>query len=511
MPCNGRDGEHCSKSCPGFQPKKAGEADNNSKCKNCSHRKRAHSEPTVKEVLQHFGLNRLSKKPVSDTDARKETNAGFWTKEYASGEPSAKKHKSTKKNSSGAQMVKISSVQVITGGLDGEGEPRNTTCPTKSKVEKSLRYKLTVLKTRDGKELEFDVNWNQKRIDQWFRELFSSLFEFLDLRYQGQDYHWVLLGKDQRKLFAMNREIITGEELFQAKGPASRPASDQVIRIATKHQIPSSQYKSFDDAIESLMAGEELLSESEPEVDVPKRRQKSKAKTPPVKSASEEEADMSSEASHSDEGRDHPRVGRRSFSAVKQETTQDDEPLFGGYDSDIQETFPPPHEAFLGQGLSLKRSASPFGLLDDNERGRKKTRTRSEGSHISVASSDDETHHDSPSPRLRPASGSFQYDPALDPARMYASSTTADSTWTSSAITNSSGTSSTRTPSSLGMTSTTTQFAAGSSFAASSSGASQLPSARQTRTFSGPTLQKYIPKPPRQGLVVPKPADNPWA
>lgn len=101
-------------------------------------------------------------------------------------------------------------------------------------VEKLLKYKLVVFKTREDKELQFSPDWDQKRIDKWFRDLFPLLFEYLDYRYPGDaasGYHWVLLGKDQRTLFLMDRERITGAELNESKGPTRRKFTEHVVRF----------------------------------------------------------------------------------------------------------------------------------------------------------------------------------------------------------------------------------------------------------------------------------------
>ncbi|KAJ6448188.1 hypothetical protein DFH09DRAFT_892893, partial [Mycena vulgaris] len=82
--------------------------------------------------------------------------------------------------------------------------------------------------------LQFSINWDQKRIDKWFRALFPLLFEYLDHCYPGDaasEYRWVLLGKDQRTLFLMDRKRITGAELDISKGPTRRKFTDHVVRF----------------------------------------------------------------------------------------------------------------------------------------------------------------------------------------------------------------------------------------------------------------------------------------
>lgn len=88
MPCDGKEGTGCSKSCPGFEPlKTAGDVNNRTKCKICSHRKKYHRDPTVQEILARHGVDRLSKSkaPITDFEARKESNSGFRMKKESGG------------------------------------------------------------------------------------------------------------------------------------------------------------------------------------------------------------------------------------------------------------------------------------------------------------------------------------------------------------------------------------------------------------------------------------------
>ncbi|KAJ7077505.1 hypothetical protein B0H15DRAFT_805150 [Mycena belliarum] len=344
--------------------------------------------------------------------------------------------------------------------------------------------------TREGDSLEFNVEWSQGEVGEWVRDLFPTLFEFLDLRYPENappGLHWALIRKEQRDIFVMQRNPITGAELNRAKGAHSRPHTEHCIRIGTKHRIPSAQYKDLEHAIEMLQAGEELFSGSEAEEsDTPRPRRKPKAKS--VKTPLFVEVETSEDDSSDDnsiEASDTPQT--RSSVRVKKEVADHDF-LGVACKSEIEEIFPPAHEAF-GRGVSLKRSASPSALLDDTCGKVKKIRSGSTRFFI-------------------------KYDPALDnsasvtPASAY-------STWTPSwTITNSVTSSSsaasgsaTHGPSAPGSTAS----AAGPSVASTVTSTSDVPPSRRRSTLlSRPTLRNYVPRPPREGLNVPKAADNLW-
>ncbi|KAJ6603841.1 hypothetical protein B0H10DRAFT_2078627 [Mycena sp. CBHHK59/15] len=281
--------------------------------------------------------------------------------------------------------------------------------------------------------------------------------------------------------------------------------------MATKHQLPSAVYKNLDDAIENFNA-DEVVSESEADErpdNNPKSRRKPKTRA--IKSVPVVEADTTSEEESSDdELADSDEVVEaspprqiRSSVKVKQEGTETRDTLFlRELDSDAEEHFLPPHEAFV-LGTSLKRSASPLSFFDNDKGKSKRTRSGSIASHISVNSTDDGTNQDSRSPPLRPATSSFQYqyDPALDPTSVTSSKySTWIPSWTSTPITGTSSSSNTG-----------NAFASTSSAGSSAAGAAPVSHSDGRSGFSRPTLQRHVPGPPRDGLVVPQPADNPWA
>ena len=71
----------------------------------------------------------------------------------------------------------------------------------------------------ENQDLAFDRMWNASEIDHWMRQLFPQPFKWLDARWGKPDegvFHWLLLQKDQRRLFVLDRPKMTGEVLFSA-------------------------------------------------------------------------------------------------------------------------------------------------------------------------------------------------------------------------------------------------------------------------------------------------------
>ncbi|KAJ7788021.1 hypothetical protein B0H14DRAFT_2628684 [Mycena olivaceomarginata] len=214
-------------------------------------------------------------------------------------------------------------------------------------------------------------------------------------------------------------------------------------------------------------------------------------------------------------------------------------PLFipgNDYGSDIEEYFPerigdsPGHQfresqATLAEALSRAFSQAvriAIVSLDDSEGGNKRPRWDSDSSHHSVTSND-ETAHDSLSPHLRPATSSFQYDPAHPPippvstCNPTSSSTPATGVTTSATGTISTSSASTSTSASTGSSpGSSPPVAIGSAptapgpAAASISSVLQTAQTRLSRSSTGATVKKWVPPPPRAGLKVPKPSNNPW-
>ncbi|KAJ7508165.1 hypothetical protein B0H11DRAFT_2218162 [Mycena galericulata] len=581
MACKGKSGDGCSKSCSRFESRVGGEGDENSKCKNCPHQKKVHTKvvqaATLKDVLGKYNLDALGKKTPTDAEARAESSTGFRPNAGSSGSSKAATTKQ-KQNETGKQKIKVNSVHVITTGLDSRGELRIDKSPNAPALEQLRKNGLAAFTTLDGEDLTFNVNWTQERIDRWLRKTFSLLFQFLDLRYPenaAPKFHWMLVGKANRKLYIIGRPRITGAELNEAKGPTARNYLEHHIRIATKHKIPSSVLElGFQHAIEKLRSGENLLSESEVEeiASRPVRRKSQGVRVKrevTTKTISEVDADNSDSDFDEleDEVRDDPPAPRRrtrSSVVVKQEKTSESADtgkklslaalFLQGDDSDIEVVFPDRLIAQDNEGPSRKRSASLSFDSDPEDRATwKRSRSDSLGSDQSVTPSWYETSHDSPSPQLRPTTSSFQYDPALDPASAtFGIGGPAYSTWTptwtqtppggssvSTASATASGSTTISAPSgtaSLGtaalpiasLSSTSTQPSVGSSTgpspivnsssagpftttASSSSAPNPHTSTVSTVHTRRPALQIYVPPAPREGLVVPKPSHDPWA
>ncbi|KAK6971964.1 hypothetical protein R3P38DRAFT_3138412 [Favolaschia claudopus] len=439
-------------------------------------------------------------KKSSDAEARKESYSGFRPKEVKSGGTSSKAAgPSKKRNEKKDKVIRIHSIQVMVGGLDGDGKLR-VKQPYSTELLNDLRAKgLTAFETRDEGNLEFQLGWSQKEVDTWLREVLPLLFEYLDRCYpdDAAEFHWVLLGKSKQTLFAMDRKV-TGELLDEVKGAAGRGYREQTIRIATKHRIPEAAWKSFDDALDAMTAGGDPIpseSESESELEPPPKRRARKSRSKSrskVVAAQTSSADAeSSEASAADADSDAEDVQDESEDSnnndksvkVKKEI---DDPLFLrdiDADSDVEEVFPQRllwdgGDVSGGEAPSRKRTASPALV---SEQGSKR------GTlwicRISPYISDD-----SPSPRLNAATSSFQFPPPRPPA---------------SALSGSLGTRSLRT---AGTASTSAIHPITTGSIPSASSASSF---RPTRASTGATVRKYVPPPPRQGLKVP-PSESIW-
>ncbi|KAJ7878457.1 hypothetical protein B0H13DRAFT_1892623 [Mycena leptocephala] len=349
-------------------------------------------------------------KTVSDSAARKETNAGFRPagKEAAGGVASGsvtisprahqRTQKKSKKKNDAPLMVNIHSIQVTTYGLDSEGAIREPKCPSAAVVMKLRKQGLAVFETSEY-TLQFGRDWTQRRIDNWLRGLFPQLFEFLDIRYPEDamdttSYHWALLAKSQ-----CNHIL------------SACPIKIEAV-AATKHKIPTSLYKAgFDDALDRLLAGESLASEPETEsASPPIRRAKRRVAATRWKTLSEVDAESSGESeSGKSQSEEHEDVGKerrskKSVVVIKQEMTDDLD--LHDCDSDFEEIFP---ASILPQGLSCKWTASPSLQRSELERGGKRIRSRSQ----SCESSHDGTESAQGTPQLQPATSSFAYDPAL--------------------------------------------------------------------------------------------------
>ncbi|KAK7007964.1 hypothetical protein R3P38DRAFT_1623314 [Favolaschia claudopus] len=510
MPCLGKSARGCSSSCAGFEPKKKGvKVDDDKKCKHCGHRKRVHRSNAVQDVMAHYS-DRLSElKKSTDADARKESYSGFRPKEVKSGGISSKGSGTTKRNEKkDSKMIRVHSIQVMVGGLDATGKLRVKQPYSKELVNDLKANGLTAFETRDEGNLEFTrLDWSQKEIDTWLREVLPLLFEYLDRCYaeDATEFHWVLLSKSKQTLFALDRKV-TGELLDEVKGAVGRNYKEHSIRIATKHRIPEAAWKSFDDALDAMTAGGEPIpseSESESELEPPpkprarKSRSKPRSKVAAARTSSAEAA--SSEASAADADSDGEELLDESEASSEEEKPvkvkqEIDDPLFLrdiDADSDVEEVFPrrlllDGDDVSGREAPSRKRTASPALV---SEQGSKRARSGSIASHHSTISISD----DSPSPRLNAATSSFQFPPPHPPA----------STW-SSRTGNSISAPTYGAAASRASTSAIRSITTGPAPPASSASAF-----RPTRASTGATVRKYVPPAPRQGLKVP-PSESIW-
>ncbi|KAK6969265.1 hypothetical protein R3P38DRAFT_2576566, partial [Favolaschia claudopus] len=280
LPTLGKSARGCSSSCAGFEPKKKGvKVDDDTKCKHCGHRKGVHRSNAVQDVMAQYSDRISQLKKSSDAEARKESYSDFRPKEVKSGG-------TTSKATGSSKVIRIHSIQVMVGGLDGDGKLR-VKQPYSTELMNDLRAKgLTSFETRDEGNLEFQLGWSYKEVDTWLREVLPLSFDYLDRCYpdDAAEFHWVLLGKSKQTLFAMDRKV-TGELLDEVKGAAGRGYREQTIHIGadqTKHRIPEATWKSFDDALDAMTAGGDPIpseSESESELEPPPKRRARKSRS----------------------------------------------------------------------------------------------------------------------------------------------------------------------------------------------------------------------------------------
>lgn len=92
-------------------------------------------------------------------------------------------------------------------------------------MEMLRQYGLVVDEAEDGGDLEYCESWNAAAIDAWLRKLFPKAFQWLDLKAgalkKDEKYHWVLLGKEYKKFFTVQRENTTGKEITKVRGSMS--------------------------------------------------------------------------------------------------------------------------------------------------------------------------------------------------------------------------------------------------------------------------------------------------
>ncbi|KAJ7020430.1 hypothetical protein C8F04DRAFT_1144145 [Mycena alexandri] len=497
MPCVGKDGDGCSKSCTAFKAKKPGEVTDKSKLHTAN--------PTVQNMMAKYGLDKLRTHPT-DKEARAESSAGFRPKEASSAMGGSKKKT--------PKMLKIHSVQVITSGLDDEGELRNKVCPMGAKVEQARKRQLAVFKTRENKELLYDPTWEQARIDKWLRQLMPMLFEFLDTRYPEEGVasalHWLLLGKEQRSLYVMDRETITASDLTAAVSGGKRPSHEHVLRIATKHKLTSTVCKDLEGAIERFLENKAVNSESEAEEVVKPARRRSQSRKVKKEETSSEDSDSDQDELDEDDSEFPEAVSDRPAVQVKQEPAETDGLID---DSDVEEILRPDSALLdpfgfgddrLLAAYGRKRSASPspFGSFDPNGSHKRMRSKAGNSRRRSPASSDDETR-DSMSPRLHPTTSSFQSDPTASTL----------STWTPPAGVLAAPFASAPQPvaGTLASSSANPSVHASMSHASTTPGASSSSLLVQSRRLTGHTVKKWVPPPPRAGLSVPKAGNNPWS
>ena len=80
--------------------------------------------------------------------------------------------------------------------------------------------------TKDGDNaIEFKESWNEEKIDRFLRRIFAPVFQYLDGRFgkpENGKCQWALVQKSYSKVFLLERESVTGEDLYQSQGSTSK-------------------------------------------------------------------------------------------------------------------------------------------------------------------------------------------------------------------------------------------------------------------------------------------------
>ncbi|KAJ3531850.1 hypothetical protein NMY22_g7983 [Coprinellus aureogranulatus] len=247
------------------------------KCKTCKHPKSAHTsgapatgrstrssstasnsgpKSTVDDVLERYFSGNLrsasnstgvsgKKAKTEEQAAREETNSGFRprTRRSAGQQPSASGSQAVrpaKKSQERSGIVKIGGIVIITCGLTDDGKLKSTKAPTKQELLTLRTNQLAVLERVKG--IDMDLAMNQSEIEGWLTAHLPTFFRVLDRLdppIVGQS-RWVLAAKDRLKLYVVRpaKGELTGSDLWEARGPASRPFREATIHNATKREIP---------------------------------------------------------------------------------------------------------------------------------------------------------------------------------------------------------------------------------------------------------------------------------
>lgn len=133
-------------------------------------------------------------------------------------------------------------------------------------MERLKKAGLAVTKDSDGQPLHFRTSWNASRIDRWIRGLLPAPFAFLDLRYPAEkgEYHWVVAKSHYNKLHLIGGDDLTGTELLQARGPASKAFHTYTLYFVSRYTIPPRIYKDWDRAMSQVDDADGKFDESDP-------------------------------------------------------------------------------------------------------------------------------------------------------------------------------------------------------------------------------------------------------
>ncbi|KAJ7438356.1 hypothetical protein FB451DRAFT_1192699 [Mycena latifolia] len=341
--CLGRDPD--GDPCICLRVTKTHVVDDRTLCSNCLHIESAHPQPRrpvgslIREYRDAGRLGSTSKESASNTpkakatqsEAEAETNSGLKKKRKSgtdtepptqgSSKAKVKEEKPSKKVK--GENVQLGHVAALVWGT--QGKPSNlkltrSKAPNSRDIDLMRKYKLAV-RASPTHPLFLNTAWDTERCDKFFSALFPDLFGHLDRHPpkadpkaspEVQQQKWLGVIKTNQSVALASEELPTGADLADYAKRRGHSASDRVLFIATKIEVPQDRYQDWDVESDSDEPEEEepfsdfdMLDEDEsPQKSTSKSKGKAKAsvKTPVKKSTAvkiekpEPESDMKNAA-----------------------------------------------------------------------------------------------------------------------------------------------------------------------------------------------------------------------
>ncbi|KAJ7468192.1 hypothetical protein FB451DRAFT_1401441 [Mycena latifolia] len=341
--CLGRDPD--GQPCICLRVTKTHVVDDRTLCSNCLHIESAHPQPRrpvgslIREYRDAGRLGSTSKESASNTpkakatqsEAEAETNSGLKKKRKSgtdtepptqgSSKAKVKEEKPLKKVK--GENVQLGHVAALVWGT--QGKPSNlklarSKAPNSRDIDLMRKYRLAV-RASPTHPLFLNTAWDTERCNKFFSALFPDLFGHLDRHPpkadpkaspEVQQQKWLGVIKTNQSVALASEELPTGVDLADYAKRRGHSASDRVLFIATKIEVPEDRYQDWDVESDSDEPEEEdpfsdfdMLDEDEsPQKSTSKSKGKAKAsvKTPVKKSTAvkiekpEPESDMKNAA-----------------------------------------------------------------------------------------------------------------------------------------------------------------------------------------------------------------------